>query len=64
VTAAILFIRHRFLVRRVGFHIVERGDRLRGVAKRWVSSDIVHPFAAEVDYPPITQRLQMLFAGL
>src|SRR5436305_1407750 len=50
--------------RRVGLHVVEGRDRAGRVAKRGVRGDVVHPFAAEVDHPPVTQRLQMLRPGL
>ena len=42
--AAILLVGHVVAVGRIGLHVVERGDRLRGVAERRMARDVVDLF--------------------
>src|SRR5262245_66647638 len=59
---AILLVGERVPVRRVGFHVVDGGDRLRSIAEGGMTCDVVDPLAADIDDTAVAQRFQMLLA--
>src|SRR5262245_16596264 len=59
---AVLLVGERLTVRRVGFHVVDGGDRQRGVAERGMAGDVIDPLTTDIDDAAVAQRFQMLFA--
>src|SRR5215475_1407411 len=61
---ALFLVSHGLTMCRVGLHVVERRNGPYGVTKRGMRRDVLDPLVAQIDYPPVPQRLHMLFACL
>ena len=63
VAATVFLERHLVAQRGIGFHVVERRHRLRGVAERRMLGDVIDPFRSDIDNASITDRFEVLLAG-
>ena len=52
---------HRLLVREL--HVVDAGDRARGIAERRMRGDVVYALRADVNDAPVAQRLEVFSPG-
>ncbi len=62
IALAVLYESHAFMVGRIGFHIIDLGGGLGGVAEGGVGGDIVDPLPADINHAAIAQTFQMLFS--
>ena len=63
VPATVLLVAHLVAQRRVGFHVVQSRDRLRGVAERRVPGDVVDALRSDIDDTSVADRFEVLLAS-
>ena len=62
VASAVLFEGHFVAQGRIRLHVVERRDRLRCVAERRMSGDVVDPLRSDINHAAVADRFKMLFS--